>query len=460
MMSQSSPVVRVRCSLALLLLASILGACAASASEVKEFALDNGLKLIVKPDHRAPVVVSQVWYRVGSSYERPGITGVSHMLEHMMFKGSERLQPGEFSRIIADNGGRENAFTGRDFTAYYQHLEKSRLAISFELEAERMGHLQLSAEALQTERQVVLEERRLRTDDNPQALTHEHFLATAFLQSPYRHPIIGWQNDIKSYRLESLEQWYQRWYAPNNAVVVVVGDVDPQAVRTLAQRYFGPLKPAPAATIASVQESAQFGPKRIEVRRPATVSYLLMGYKVPSLATAARWEAYALEVLAELLDGDESARLPRRLVRGQSLAASVSVSYDLYDRLGTLFEFAAIPNPNTSIDVLESALREEVARIQREPVSPRELERVKARAVAEEVYARDSLFYQAMKLGRVETVGIGWQEAEMFMERVNAITAAQVQEVAREYLVNENLTVALLRPQRLTGSAGEAGDAL
>ena len=210
---------------------------------VHEYQLENGLKLIVKEDHRAPVMVSQVWYKVGASYEPDGITGVSHVLEHMMFKGTKTHPPGEFSRIIAENGGRENAFTSQDYTTYFQRMEASRLPISFELEADRMRRLQLQEEEFQKELRVVMEERRLRTDDKPTALTYEQFIATAYTASSYRSPTIGWMDDLENMTLTDLADWYRRWYAPNNATVVVVGDVDPDEVLRLARVYFGPLKP-------------------------------------------------------------------------------------------------------------------------------------------------------------------------------------------------------------------------
>ena len=209
-------------------------------AQVSEYQLDNGLKLLVKPDNRAPVVVSQVWYKVGSSYEHNGITGISHILEHMMFKGTENLGPNEFSRIIAENGGSQNAFTGRDYTAYFQTLEKERLEISFRLEAERMRNLIIDDAEFLKEREVVAEERRMRTDDNPRSLLREAMNAMAFMNSPYHHPVIGWMNDINHYDPEDLREWYQMWYAPNNATVVVVGDVKPDEVYQLAQKYFGP----------------------------------------------------------------------------------------------------------------------------------------------------------------------------------------------------------------------------
>ena len=210
---------------------------------VHEYRLDNGLKLIVKEDHRAPVMVSQVWYRVGSGYESDGVTGVSHVLEHMMFKGTDKHAPGEFSRIIAENGGQENAFTSQDYTAYFQRMEAGRLPVSFELEADRMRNIKLSEEEFRKEIKVVMEERRMRTDDKPTAQTFEQFAATAYTTSSYRIPTIGWMNDLENMTLADLQQWYRRWYAPNNAILVVVGDVDPEAVLAQAKKHFGPLRP-------------------------------------------------------------------------------------------------------------------------------------------------------------------------------------------------------------------------
>ena len=425
--------------------------------EVNEYVLSNGLKLIVRVDHRAPVVVSQVWYRVGSSYEPSGLTGVSHLLEHMMFKGTGKLAPGEFSRIIASLGGRDNAFTGRDYTAYYQQLEKSHLERAFELEADRMRNLIIDDAELEKERQVVVEERRLRVDDSPQSLLHEHFNATAFETSPYQHPVIGWMDDIQAYRLDEVLGWYRRWYAPNNAIVVVVGDVQPEAVLRLAERHFGPVAPSPGIRLKLRDERPQTGPKRIVVRKAAQVPQLLMGYKVPSVSTAkSEWEPYALAVLAAVLDGDESARLSRHLIRGAEVAAGASAGYSLNDRLTTLFTLGGTPAPGRTLTELEQGLIKELQRLQREPVTADELGRIKTQVVAENVYGRDSMFYQAMRLGLLETVGVGWQRADEFVDRIRAVTAEQVQAVARQYLTEDRLTVAELQPLDADASASAA----
>ena len=415
---------------------------------VQERVLANGLKVLVKEDHRSPVVVSQVWYKVGSSYEPGGVTGISHMLEHMMFKGTDRHPVGEFSRIIAENGGRENAFTGRDYTAYFQTLEKSRLPVSFELEADRMRNLHLLEEELVKELQVVTEERRMRTDDKPRGKMQEHFMAMAFSNSPYKNPVIGWPADIANYQVTDLQAWYQHWYAPNNATLVVVGDVETEQVFSLAEKYFAQLKPAEIKPLKPQTEVEQLGVRRITVKLPAKLPYIIMGYKVPVLRTVENeWEAYALEVLAGILDGGNSARLQTRLVRGKQIAVAAGAGYSLTSRLSELFMLQATPAEGTTVEELEKALKQEIKGLQEELVDAQELKRVKAQVLANNIYEKDSNFYQAMQLGMLETVGIGWQKADEYVDKVTQITAQQVSEVARKYLLEDHLNIAYLDPQ-------------
>ncbi len=421
-------------------------------AQVHEYTLDNGLKILIKEDHRAPVVVSQIWYKVGASYEHGGITGISHVLEHMMFKGTEKHGPGEFSRIIAENGGRENAFTGRDYTAYFQQLEKSRLAISFEMEADRMRNLLLPPEEFAKEVKVVMEERRMRTEDNPHALTYEQLNATAFVNSPYHHPIIGWMQDLESLTIEDLTHWYRRWYTPNNATLVVVGDVEPEAVYELARKHFGPIEPSEVKAPKPRTERRQRGLRRVTVRVPAKLPYLVMGYKVPVLKTAeTEWEPYALEVLAGILDGGNSARLSRELVRKQQLAANAGAGYDLYAMRESLFLLDGTPAEGHTTAELERALRAAIEQLKKEPVTAEELARVKAQVVAGKTYEQDSPFYQAMQMGTLETVGLGWRRMEEYSDKVTAVTAEQVQAVARKYLIDDRLTIAELEPLPLAG---------
>lgn len=423
-----------------------------AATPVHEFTLDNGLKVLVREDHRAPVVVSQIWYKVGSSYEPSGLTGISHLLEHLMFKGTPNMPGGEFSRLIAANGGDENAFTSRDYTAYFQTLEKERLELSFRLEADRMRHLLLKPEDVAKEAQVVAEERRLRTEDQPEALTQERFHAAAYLLSPYRNPIIGWMQDIESIRPDDLRRWYQQWYAPNNATLIVVGDVNPVQVRELAEKHFGPLPTSELTPPRAVMEVPQQGERRIIVKTPAEVPYVILGYKAPTLKTAAEeWEPYALDVLDGILDGGNSGRISRNLIRGSQVAAAAGTGYNPTSRLEELFMLVGNPAPGRTSVELEQALRAEVAQLREELISPTELARVIAQVTATDVYQRDSLFYQGMRLGILETAGLGWSKMDDYVQRIQAVTPEQVREVARKYLTDDRLTVAMLEPLPLDG---------
>jgi zinc protease len=304
----------------------LLGDHASAALKHQEFKLENGLKLIVQEDHRSPVAVVQVWYRVGSSYEHDGITGVSHALEHMMFKGTPSYPDGNFSKIVSSGGGLENAFTSFDYTGYYQQWAAKNVEKSFELESDRMQNLSLNQDEFSKEINVVLEERRLRTDDNPQALASEIARAAAFQTSPYRYPIIGWEADIKGMSIDDLKAWYTKWYSPNNATLVVVGDVVAADVYNLAEKYFQKIRPVPLPIIKNRPEVRQKGLKRVSVfSEKARVPLVIMSYKVPSLPYALATESplsevYALDVLCEILDGDLSSRGEKRLLHMRMLA--------------------------------------------------------------------------------------------------------------------------------------------
>ncbi len=429
-----------------------------SSNDVHEYRLANGLKILVKEDHRAPVVVSQIWYKAGSSYEHNGSTGVAHVLEHMMFKGTQKLGPNEFSKIISANGGRENAFTGKDYTAYFQQLEKSRLPISFELEADRMANLNLRAEDFEKEIKVVMEERRMRTDDKPRSLAYEHFIATAFVNSPYHHPIIGWMDDLENMTVKDMRQWYANWYAPNNATLVVAGDVDHKEVFELAKKYYGQVEPRPVPSIKPQKEFQQRGIRRITVKGHEKVPYFIMGYKTPVVKTAeVEWEPYAIDMLAGVLDGGESARFTKELVRGQQVATSVGVGYNLYSRLDDLLLVDGTPAKGKTVDELENAVREQIEKLKTELVSQEELDRIKAQVVASKVYEKDSIFYQAMQIGTLETVGLDWRLMDEYVDRLKAVTPEQIQAVAKKYLVDDFLTVAVLEPESDSPAATAMG---
>lgn len=414
---------------------------------VHEKVLKNGLKVLVKEDHRAPVMVSQIWYKVGASYEHDGITGLSHVLEHMMFQGTDNLEPGEFSKIIAENGGRENAFTGADYTAYFQTMESSRLEVSLRLEAERMQKLKLQEKEFVKELQVVMEERRLRTEDKPQGQTYEYFKALAYTSSPYRNPIIGWMQDLNDMTVVDLEAWYTQWYSPNNATLVIVGDVDAAEVFNLAEQYFGDIPAVDFKAVKKRVEVPQLGIRRSVVKQPAKVAYLLMGYKVPVLNSVDdEADVYALEVLSGILSGGNSARLPSNLIRGSQVAASASAGYDMNARLDTLFLFDGVPAKGVSTEQLETAILAQIELLKKTPVVAKELARIKAQVVASSVYEKDSNFYQGMQLGMLETVGIGWQKSEEYVKEVKSVTAKQLQAVAIKYLIEDHLTVVHMVP--------------
>jgi len=444
-------------SLLILLLVMPLTAFANAA--IQEFKLDNGLKLIVQEDHRSPVVVSQVWYRAGSLDEVNGKTGVAHVLEHMMFKGTKQVPAGQFSRMIAAAGGKENAFTSTDYTCYFQQLEKSHLPLSFKLEADRMANLQLTDEEFAKEIKVVMEERRWRTDDKPQSKVNEAFQGALYRAHPYSRPVIGFMNDLENMTAEDAREWYRNWYAPNNATLVVVGDVKAEEVYKLAKQYFGKLKSKALPVRKPQVEPEQIGERRVVVKAPAKLPYLLMGYHVPPLLTPQTdWEPYALEVLAGVLSGNPAARLNQRLVRESQLAIDASAGYDLLARgRQSVFALDATPSEGKTVAELEAALLQQVEDIKTSGVTTEELDRVKAGVIAADVYKRDSMFYQGMQIGTIETIGFPWQLLDDYPNKLRAVTPEQVQAVAKKYLLKDNLTIATLDPQPIDPNAKPQG---
>ena len=435
-------------ALAILLLA--LSTALHAESRFYDYTLDNGLRVIVLPDHRAPIAVFQIWYKVGSSYEYEGITGISHMLEHLMFKGTQEFPEGEFVKIIAANGGDQNAFTSLDFTAYYEELEARRLPLAFALEADRMRGLTFDEKELETEREVVIEERRLRTEDNPVSRMYERYNTVAQAASPYRYPIIGWMDDLRRYTLQDIENWYNTWYAPNNAIIVVVGDVEPTTVLDLAEHYFGNIPRSKMPALKTPPEVPPLGERRIDFNTVATTSYVFLGYNVPVINTATEaWEPYALDVLVGVLDGGESARLTKDLIKSDVVAAEIGAQYNSFDRLDTLLLIGGIPAPGRTPQELETALGMQVSRLQNELIDPTELERVKNQVIASDIYARDSLTLQAVQIGSLASVGLIPDLMDDYIQNISAVTAEQVQQVSKRYLTADRLTVGELIPQSI-----------
>jgi zinc protease len=433
---------------AFVLFAGALLASGEGGAALHERTLANGLRVIVKEDRRAPTVAHLVWYRVGAVDETSGTTGVAHVLEHMMFRGTKTVPSGEFSRRVAAAGGRENAFTGRDYTVYFQQAERSRLALMMQLEADRMANLVISAEEFAREIKVVQEERRLRTDDRPRALVYESLMAAAFKVHPYRQPIIGWMGDLEAMSADDLRDWYARWYAPNNAYVVVVGDVSAEEVFALAEVHYGALEPRLLPARKPQDEPPQAGIRRLVVKAPAELPYVAMVYKVPVIRDVEKdWEPYALSVLTAVLDGNASARLDRMLVRERRIADEAGASYEAFARGPGALLLEGVPAQGRSVAEVEAALRAEIAALATVGVSGAELERAKLQFVAGQVYKRDSIFAQALELGMLESAGLSSRDTDRILARIRAVTADQVQEVARRFLVEDNLTIATLDPR-------------
>lgn len=439
----------------LLGLLAALAANAQNTPQVEQFTLANGLTVIVKPDRRAPTAVHMLWVRVGSMDEVDGSTGVAHVLEHMMFKGTPSLKPGEFSRRVAALGGRENAFTSKDYTGYYQQIPASRLEDVMKLEADRFANNQWSDEEFRKELEVVKEERRLRTEDNPRALLNETLNATVFMAAPYRRPVVGWMSDLDALTAADARQFYQRWYVPANAAVVVAGDVEVARVRQLAEKYYGAIPARALPERKPRAEPLQAGLRRLDFKAPAEQAYVTLAFKVPGLQSleqpqADDLDALALTVLSAVLDGYSGARLDRALTQGPDrVADSAGASNGLLGRGPQLFMLDGVPAAGKTAEQVGAALREQVARVAREGVSEAELNRVKTQWVASEVYKLDSVFNQARELGSYWVQGLPLDAGERLIARLRAVTAAQVQAVAGKYFGDDQLTVAILRPQPL-----------
>ena len=419
------------------------------ATDTHEFMLSNGMKVIVKEDHRAPTVAHMVWYKAGSIDEVNGKTGVAHVLEHMMFKGTKKLKPGDFSKQVAAVGGRDNAFTSKDYTAYFQQIEKSHLEKMMALESDRMANLQIREDEFAKEIQVVMEERRLRTDDQASAIVYEQLVAAAFINSPYRNPIIGWMDDLKNMTYQDALEWYQDWYAPNNAVLVVSGDVEPNEVHALAQKYYGAIPAKKIKDRKPQQEIPQIGARRIQVKAPAENPDITFAWKVPKVESAdiKLIDPYALSVLAGILDGHANSRLNRKLVRDLRLADSVDASYGMTGRGPQLFGISASPAKGKTIADIEKYVRLILSEIRQSGVTDAELNRVKSQLLSSQIYKRDSIFAQAMEIGMSEMNGISWKYLDEILFNIQAVTSSDIQKVVEKYFIDDALTVAILEPQ-------------
>ena len=449
----------LRISFLFLMLVQLSWAGGKDQTDTHEFQLSNGLKLIVREDHRAPTVAHMVWYRAGSMDEINGRTGVAHVLEHMMFKGTDKVKSGEFSRLVAAVGGRENAFTSRDYTAYFQQVEKSKLDEVIKLEADRMSNLNFDDAEFLKEIQVVMEERRLRTEDNPSSLLNESLMATAYMSSPYRHPVVGWMNDLQNMKASDARDWYRAWYKPNNATVVITGDVDAKKVLAIVEKYYGAVAAQELPARKPQVEPTQKGMKQVQVKAAADSAQLAMAWKVPRLEPGKLDdpEPYALELLTAVLDGYDNARLNRVLVKQEKVVNDVGVGYDMISRGPELFLISATMAKGKTVSQAEASIRKALDELKQKGILESELKRIKVRILSDQIYKRDSIFGQAMEIGSTEMAGFSWKDIDYMLEKMQIITPEQVQAVAKKYLIDEGLTIAVLDPQarKAVGKEGQ-----
>ncbi len=435
----------------ILILAWPAGLASARVFDPKVFTLDNGLTVVVVENNRAPIATHMIWYKVGAADEAPGESGIAHFLEHLMFKGTKTLAPGEFSEIVAQNGGRENAFTSWDFTAYHQTVAKDRLDIVMGLEADRMTNLVLTDAVVLPEREVVREERRSRIDNNPGGQLGEVARASLYLNHPYRIPIIGWDHEITELNTQTALDFYNRWYGPNNAIVIVAGDVTVDEVRALAEKHYGPIPAVDLPERQRIMEPPHNAARTVVLESPrVNQPSVSIQYLAPSYRTGTEGEAYALELLSEILGGGTTSRLYTDLVIDQGIAAAAGAGYsgDSYDQ--TAFSFYAAPRPDTDMEQVEAALRAAIDQVRREGVTPEEVEGAKQRLAAAAVFARDSLNTAPRVIGRAMTTGRSVEDVENWPERIQAVTVEQINAVARQVLKDNNSVTSRLLPKPVT----------
>ena len=420
--------------------------------EVLEATLDNGLRVLVLEDHRSPIVSVQVWYKVGSRNERPGATGLAHFLEHMMFKGTPTRGKGEFARLVEQNGGQDNAFTAQDVTSYFVNIAADKVDLVLRLEADRMRNLLLDPKEIDSERQVVMEERRTRTEDDPDGLLSEELSAIAFKAHPYRWPIIGWMEEINRIPHPELRAFYDTYYVPNNAILAVVGDVKAPDVLARIREVFGGIPRGPAPPAVTAVEPPQIGERRVTVRKAgAQLPIVSIAYHVPNHASP---DAPALELLSTILSEGRASRLYRKLVYEKRMALGAGGDYSYASVDPNLFWFYATPLPGHTVEALERALLDEIEGLKSEPVPDEELARAKNQIEASFVWRQDSVHSRASGLVRFEMLG-SWRLLDRFVPMIRAVTAADIQRVARAYFPSDRKNVGVLLPAEPPAPAGK-----
>jgi zinc protease len=413
--------------------------------EVKEYSLDNGLKVIIIEEHKAPVATFQVWYRVGSRDEPASKSGLSHLLEHMMFKGTPKYGSKAFSRIVQKNGGVDNAYTTKDYTVYFQIFSSDRINLSIDLEADRMQNLTIEPKEMISERSVVMEERRMRYEDDPQNSLFEEVVAASFKVCPYRRPVIGWMSSIKSIERDNLYNYYKTYYSPDNAVIVIAGDVNADDIIEDIKHSFGNIPKGPPRENIVCTEPEQRGERRLILKKEAELPYILITYHMPNFPDE---DSYALDVLSMVLSGGKSSRLYKSLVYEKKIALNASASYSGFNRNPYLFFFSATASPGRDIKNVEDSLYAEINKIKTEPPSDREIQKAKNQVESSFIMGQDSIYVQAMNYGMFEMLG-DWRLIDRYLEGIRKVTPGDIVRVAKKYLTDENRTVGILMPEKI-----------
>ena len=422
---------------------------AASWAQTLSETLPNGLKIIVKEDHRAPVAVSQIWYKIGSVDEKPGKSGLSHALEHMMFKGTKDVPSGEFNRRVSELGGQNNAYTNRNETVYYENVAAANLPEILKLEADRMHNLNFSDKEFLNEMNVIREERRQRTEDTADGKMWEQAYLAAFTQPSMRASVIGYMKDLHTLKADDLRAWYKQYYAPNNAVLVIVGDVDAKQTLQTAAKLFGDI-PAKAQPPRNKLNTEPYLRKPVTVKATSPVTHqplIAINFRVPKLQKLDDTMPFALDILSDILAGNASSRFDKNLVRGKQTALSAGTHYDIISREMPLFSVIAMPAEGVKADTLITQLRQEIKDIADNGVSEEELQRVKTQAAVNEIYAKDSMSSQASMMGRLEARGFQYTDEQEIHRRLQAVSAQEVQAAAR-MLTDERMSTVIIEPQK------------
>jgi len=414
---------------------------------IEEFYLSNQLKVILIEDKRSPIVVSSLWYKVGSSYEREGISGISHVLEHMMFKGTRTTNAGEFSEKVKKVGGTENAFTGRDFTGYFQKVHKDHLEMCLKMESDRMRNLVFSQDEFKKEIEVVKEERRLRTDDQPTSKIFEKIGLQAFGMKEYGIPIVGTMEDLNKININDLKIWYNNYYKPSNAVLIIAGNFDRLNVKKLVDKYFAEITNS-KTEIFTNSENHKYLFNEIIVEDKVSKPLVFMSFKNNGFNILNKKDHYAIELLMELMDGGYSSRFTKNLIDGKNIALNTFISYDSYSRKDNLITLGGTPRSGKTPEDLRDGILEEFKDFSQYGIKEDELQNIKSRLVANNIYKFDSVFYQAMQVGMLETKGLTWKMLDDYILDVNQITESDLIEAADKYILNNKFIFSVINPEK------------